>query len=143
LIFVPHRHSKIMFEFCCIYITRSTGSGKTTTLYSLVLHCSVALNRNVITLEDPVEKLHEEMVQIQVNEKAGITYSAGLKAILRHDPDIIMVGEIRDRETAEIAVRAALTGHPVILIEPCNYSMFKYLYTTLNYLRLKSRSIEQ
>ncbi|TMU85474.1 hypothetical protein FGG79_09630 [Bacillus sp. BHET2] len=97
-----------------MYITCSTGSGKTTTLYSLVHHCSVALNRNVITLEDPVEKQHDEMVQIQVNEKAGITYSTGLKAILRHDPDIIMVGEIRDRETAEIAIRASLTGHLVI-----------------------------
>ncbi|MDT9024849.1 MULTISPECIES: competence type IV pilus ATPase ComGA [Rossellomorea] len=104
----------LMYSHGLIIFTGPTGSGKTTTLYSLVLHCSVALNRNVITLEDPVEKLHEEMVQIQVNEKAGITYSAGLKAILRHDPDIIMVGEIRDRETAEIAVRAALTGHLVI-----------------------------
>jgi competence protein ComGA len=109
----------LMYSHGLIIFTGPTGSGKTTTLYSLVLHCSVALNRNVITLEDPVEKLHEEMVQIQVNEKAGITYSAGLKAILRHDPDIIMVGEIRDRETAEIAVRAALTGHPVIIKEPC------------------------
>lgn len=61
-----------------------------------------------------MEKQHDEMVQIQVNEKAGITYSTGLKAILRHDPDIIMVGEIRDRETAEIAIRASLTGHLVI-----------------------------
>ncbi|MCM2607137.1 GspE/PulE family protein [Rossellomorea marisflavi] len=102
-----HSHGLILF-------TGPTGSGKTTTLYSLVHHCAVSLNRNVITLEDPVEKAHDEMVQIQVNEKAGITYSTGLKAILRHDPDIIMVGEIRDKETAEIAVRAALTGHLVL-----------------------------
>ncbi|MBW3113598.1 MULTISPECIES: competence type IV pilus ATPase ComGA [Bacillaceae] len=107
LALLMHSHGLILF-------TGPTGSGKTTTLYSLVHHCSVVLNRNVITLEDPVEKQHDEMVQIQVNEKAGITYSTGLKAILRHDPDIIMVGEIRDRETAEIAVRASLTGHLVI-----------------------------
>ncbi len=104
----------LMYSHGLILFTGPTGSGKTTTLYSLVHHCSVALNRNVITLEDPVEKQYEEMVQIQVNEKAGITYSTGLKAILRHDPDIIMVGEIRDRETAEIAIRASLTGHLVI-----------------------------
>ncbi|MBN8190931.1 type II/IV secretion system protein [Bacillus sp. NTK074B] len=107
LALLMHSHGLILF-------TGPTGSGKTTTLYSLVHHCSVVLNRNVITLEDPVEKQHDEMVQIQVNEKAGITYATGLKAILRHDPDIIMVGEIRDRETAEIAVRASLTGHLVI-----------------------------
>lgn len=81
----------LMYSHGLILFTGPTGSGKTTTLYSLVHHCSVALNRNVITLEDPVEKQHEEMVQIQVNEKAGITYSTGLKAILRHDPDMIVV----------------------------------------------------
>ncbi len=111
----------LMYSHGLILFTGPTGSGKTTTLYSLVHHCSAALNRNVITLEDPVEKMYEDMVQIQVNEKAGITYSTGLKAILRHDPDIIMVGEIRDRETAEIAIRASLTGHSVILKEPCRY----------------------
>ncbi|MCA1054812.1 GspE/PulE family protein [Rossellomorea aquimaris] len=104
----------LMYSHGLIIFTGPTGSGKTTTLYSLVHHCSSALNRNVITLEDPIEKDHEDMVQIQVNEKAGITYSTGLKAILRHDPDIIMVGEIRDRETAETAIRAALTGHLVL-----------------------------
>lgn len=71
-------------------------------------------NRNVITLEDPIEKEHDLVLQVQVNEKAGVTYATGLKAILRHDPDIIMVGEIRDAETAKIAVRAALTGHLVL-----------------------------
>ncbi|GKU81174.1 hypothetical protein NCCP28_05700 [Niallia sp. NCCP-28] len=65
-------------------------------------------------MEDPIEKPQENVLQIQVNEKAGITYSTGLKAILRHDPDIIMVGEIRDGETAETAIRASLTGHLVI-----------------------------
>jgi competence protein ComGA len=97
-----------------IVFTGPTGSGKTTTLYSLVEHCSSVMQRNVVTLEDPVEKFNDSIVQVQVNEKAGVTYSAGLRAILRHDPDIIMVGEIRDEETAEIAIRAALTGHLVL-----------------------------
>ncbi|PLR89505.1 ATPase, T2SS/T4P/T4SS family, partial [Bacillus sp. T33-2] len=102
-----------------IVLTGPTGSGKTTTLYSLINESSDILNRNVITLEDPIEKQSDAVLQVQVNEKAGISYSAGLKAILRHDPDIIMVGEIRDRETAQIAVRAALTGHLVNIIEQC------------------------
>lgn len=76
-------------------------------------------NRNVITLEDPIEKENDRVLQVQVNEKAGVSYATGLKAILRHDPDIIMVGEIRDAETAKIAVRAALTGHLVSLIGTC------------------------
>jgi len=97
-----------------ILLAGPTGSGKTTTLYSLLYHSAVELKRNVITLEDPVEKYNENFLQMQVNEKAGITYAAGLKAILRHDPDVILIGEIRDAETAKIAVRAALTGHLVL-----------------------------
>lgn len=97
-----------------IILTGPTGSGKTTTLYSLLNENAHLYHRNVISLEDPIEKTQENVLQIQVNEKAGITYSTGLKAILRHDPDIIMVGEIRDAETAHIAVRAAMTGHLVI-----------------------------
>ncbi|TWT26144.1 competence type IV pilus ATPase ComGA [Planomicrobium sp. CPCC 101110] len=96
-----------------ILLTGPTGCGKSTTLYSLLKHCAETLNRNIITLEDPVERKNQSMLQIQVNEKAGLTYAAGLKAILRHDPDIIMIGEIRDADTAQIAVRAALTGHLV------------------------------
>lgn len=91
-----------------------TGSGKTTTLYSMTAHCVNLLNRHVITLEDPVENKQAHLLQVQVNERAGISYSTGLKAILRHSPDVIMVGEIRDRETAKIAVTAALTGHLVL-----------------------------
>ena len=102
-----HAHGLIIF-------TGPTGSGKTTTLYSMLSETSETINRNVITLEDPIEKPNDAMLQVQVNERAGISYSAGLKAILRHDPDIILVGEIRDKETAEIAVRAALTGHLVL-----------------------------
>lgn len=104
---LKHSHGLIIF-------TGPTGSGKTTTLYSLIHTSKQLFNRNIITLEDPIEKKSEEVLQVQVNEKAGITYATGLKAILRHDPDIIMVGEIRDPETARIAVRAALTGHLVL-----------------------------
>ena len=96
-----------------ILLTGPTGCGKSTTLYSLLKHCAEKLNRNIITLEDPVERKNQSILQIQVNEKAGLSYAAGLKAILRHDPDIIMIGEIRDADTAQIAVRAALTGHLV------------------------------
>lgn len=92
----------------------ATGSGKTTSLYSLIHHCSTALSRNVISLEDPVESNQDHLLQIQVNERAGVSYASGLKAILRHSPDIIMIGEIRDQETAQIAMEAALTGHLVI-----------------------------
>ena len=97
-----------------IFITGPTGCGKTTTIYSLTAHCVNNLERHVITLEDPVENNHSHLLQIQVNERSGMTYSAGLKAILRHSPDVIMIGEIRDSETAKIAVQAALTGHLVL-----------------------------
>lgn len=107
LSFLHHSHGLIIF-------TGPTGSGKTTTLYTLLRVCQDEWNRNVITLEDPIEKRTENVLQVQVNEKAGITYATGLKAILRHDPDVIMVGEIRDAETAKISVRAALTGHLVL-----------------------------
>jgi competence protein ComGA len=97
-----------------IILTGPTGSGKTTTLYTLLEKSTNLFDRNVIALEDPIEKESDAVLQVQVNEKAGISYAAGLKAILRHDPDIIMVGEIRDSETAKTAVRAALTGHLVL-----------------------------
>lgn len=97
-----------------LLITGATGSGKTTTLYSLIHHCTKELLRHVISLEDPVERTQNHMLQIQVNERAGVTYSAGLRAILRHTPDVILIGEIRDRETAQIAFEAALTGHLVL-----------------------------
>lgn len=97
-----------------VLFTGATGTGKSTTLYSMIQYCQKALSRHVISLEDPVEIAQEELLQIQVNERAGITYAAGLKAILRHSPDVIMIGEIRDKETAKIAVEAALTGHLVL-----------------------------
>ncbi|MCM3389935.1 Flp pilus assembly complex ATPase component TadA [Ureibacillus chungkukjangi] len=92
----------------------ATGSGKTTSLYSLINYTSESLARHVISLEDPVESNQSNLLQIQVNERAGVTYAAGLKAILRHSPDVIMIGEIRDRETAKIAIEASLTGHLVL-----------------------------
>lgn len=92
----------------------ATGSGKTTSMYSLINYCSDTLARHVISLEDPVESSQENLLQIQVNERAGVTYAAGLKAILRHSPDVIMIGEIRDQETANIAIEAALSGHLVL-----------------------------
>jgi type IV pilus assembly protein PilB len=95
-----------------ILVTGPTGSGKTTTLYS-VLNALKDLRRNIITLEDPVEYTIESIHQSQVNVKAGLTFAGGLRSIVRLDPDIIMIGEIRDKETAEIAIQAALTGHLV------------------------------
>lgn len=96
-----------------ILVTGPTGSGKTTTLYS-ALDQLAKPNINIITVEDPVEKQIDGINQVQVNVKAGLTFSAGLRSILRQDPDIVMIGEIRDAETAEIAIRAAITGHLVL-----------------------------
>ncbi|WP_026023076.1 competence type IV pilus ATPase ComGA [Paenisporosarcina sp. TG20] len=95
-------------------ITGPTGCGKTTTMYSLTSYSAQQLNRHVISLEDPVENSQSHLLQIQVNERSGISYASGLKAILRHSPDVIMIGEIRDAETAQAAVQASLTGHLVI-----------------------------
>ncbi len=96
-----------------ILITGPTSSGKTTTLYAALNEINT-LEKNIITIEDPVEYTLEGINQIQVNTKAGMTFARGLRAILRQDPDVIMVGEIRDGETAKIAVRAATTGHLVL-----------------------------
>ena len=96
-----------------ILVTGPTGSGKTTTLYSTLAILNQSTT-NLITIEDPVEYRREGMHQIQINTKAGMTFASALRSILRQDPDIIMVGEMRDHETAEIAIRAALTGHLVL-----------------------------
>lgn len=95
-----------------ILVTGPTGSGKTTTLYS-VLSTINTVDKNIITVEDPVEYQLEGIGQIQVNPKIDLTFANGLRSILRQDPDVIMVGEIRDAETAEIAIHASLTGHLV------------------------------
>ncbi len=100
---LTHAHGMIL-------VTGPTGSGKSTTLHACLQHIATP-DKNIITVEDPVEYNADNISQIQVNEKVGLTFSAGLRSILRQDPDIIMVGEIRDSETADIALRAALTGH--------------------------------
>lgn len=96
-----------------ILSTGPTGSGKTTTLYAMLNYLN-SPERNIVTIEDPIEYTIENITQAQINVKAGFTFDQGLRAILRQDPDVIMVGEIRDRETAEVAVHAALTGHIVL-----------------------------
>lgn len=96
-----------------LYLTGPTGSGKTTTLY-LVLQALARRQINISTVEDPVERSLPHIAQTQINPTAGLTFETGLRAILRQDPDVIMVGETRDRETAAISVRAAITGHMVL-----------------------------
>ncbi|NOX38461.1 MAG: type II/IV secretion system protein [Calditrichaeota bacterium] len=101
------------FKDGMILVTGPTGSGKTTTLYAALNQIKSVAN-NILTIEDPIEYMLEGINQVQVNEKAGITFATALRSFLRQDPDVILVGEIRDRETAEIAVQAALTGHLVL-----------------------------
>ncbi|HZJ86847.1 MAG TPA: ATPase, T2SS/T4P/T4SS family [Erysipelothrix sp.] len=96
-----------------LLLTGPTGSGKTTTLYSMLNEISTP-DISIVTVEDPVEKQFEGITQVQINERAGLTFAAGLRSILRQDPDVIMLGEIRDAETATIAIRAAITGHFVL-----------------------------
>ncbi len=96
-----------------ILVTGPTGSGKTTTLYSAIRHVQ-SVGVNIVTVEDPVEYRLPGIVQVQVNEKAGLNFASALRSILRQDPDVVLVGEVRDRETAQIAVQASLTGHLVL-----------------------------
>jgi general secretion pathway protein E len=96
-----------------ILVTGPTGSGKSTTLYAALNHLN-SPEKNIITIEDPIEYQLKGVGQIQVNPKIDLTFAAGLRSILRQDPDIVMVGEIRDAETAEIAMQASLTGHLVL-----------------------------
>jgi general secretion pathway protein E len=96
-----------------VLVTGPTGSGKTTTLYAALRGLNDGA-RNILTVEDPVEYAVDGVGQTQVNSKVGLTFAAGLRAILRQDPDVVMIGEIRDRETADIAVQASLTGHLVL-----------------------------
>jgi type II secretory ATPase GspE/PulE/Tfp pilus assembly ATPase PilB-like protein len=96
-----------------ILVTGPTGSGKTTSLYS-ILNILNTLEINICTIEDPVEYGIRRVTQVQVNTLTGLTFAAGLRSLLRHDPNVIMIGEIRDAETAEIAIHSALTGHLVL-----------------------------
>lgn len=94
--------------------TGPTGSGKSTSMYALLEAAAKEANKKIICIEDPVEVINQNFIQIQINERGGLTYGSALKACLRHDPDIIMIGEIRDEETAKSVFRASLTGHTVI-----------------------------
>src|SRR5258707_13343644 len=103
----------IKSPFGMVICAGPTGSGKTTTLYATLNEVNHS-ESNVMTIEDPVEYIFPSINQIQIKEQVGVTFAGGLKAILRQDPDVIMVGEIRDAETARIAVQSALTGHFVL-----------------------------
>jgi type IV pilus assembly protein PilB len=105
--------SMITKPYGMILSTGPTGSGKTTTLYSILKEINQT-DINIITLEDPVEYRVGKIRQFELNKKAGMTFATGIRAVLRQDPDVIMVGEIRDSETASVAVQAALTGHKVL-----------------------------
>jgi type IV pilus assembly protein PilB len=121
--------------FGMIIISGPTGSGKTTTLYSLISKISNP-EINITTIEDPVEYIMDSANQIQVNNEAGVTFAKGLRSIVRQDPDVILVGEIRDRETAEISVNAALTGHLL-------FSTFHANNAATTFLRLGDMGIEK
>jgi type IV pilus assembly protein PilB len=105
--------SAIHQAYGAVLVTGPTGSGKSTSLYAALGEINTP-EKNIITIEDPVERQVEGVTQVQINPKAGLTFANGLRAMMRADPDVIMVGEIRDRETAQIAVEAALTGHLVL-----------------------------
>jgi type IV pilus assembly protein PilB len=106
-------HTGFMSPYGAVLVTGPTGSGKTTSLYAAVNQLNT-IERSILTIEDPVEYQLQGISQVNVNVKAGLTFAAGLKAALRSDPDIVMIGEIRDGETAQIAIEAALTGHLVL-----------------------------
>ncbi len=115
--FHPDEHARIDALLACreglILVTGPTGSGKTTTLYAALQRLQQR-NLNIVTVEDPIEYRIPGIVQVQVHERAGLTFASALRSIMRQDPDVILVGEIRDRETAEIAIQASLTGHLVL-----------------------------
>jgi type IV pilus assembly protein PilB len=100
-------------SYGAVLVTGPTGSGKSTSLYGALMELNTP-EKNIITIEDPVEYQIEGITQVQVNNRAGLTFATGLRSMMRADPDILMVGEIRDRETAQIAIEGALTGHMVL-----------------------------
>ena len=109
-----HRFEKLLASpEGLVLVTGPTGSGKTTTLYSGLRHVQ-SQQKNIVTVEDPIEYRIEGVNQVQVHDRSGLTFAAALRSILRQDPDVVLVGEIRDRETAEIALKAGMTGHLVL-----------------------------
>jgi len=106
-------HKALKLPHGILLVTGPTGSGKTTTLYSMLAQLA-DVKKAIVTIEDPIERKFKGITQVQVNARAGLTFANGLRSILRQDPDTIMIGEIRDGETAEIAIRAAITGHFVL-----------------------------
>jgi general secretion pathway protein E len=109
----PRFHKFLTHKEGIILVTGPTGSGKTTTLYSVLRHLSRP-EINIVNVEDPVELIHDDFNQVQIKPQIGITFANAIRTVLRQDPDVIMVGEIRDNETADMAVQAALTGHLVL-----------------------------
>jgi general secretion pathway protein E len=128
----------IVLPYGMLLVTGPTGSGKTTTLYAAISEINDGRD-NFLTIEDPVEYELDDVEQIPVNEKQGLTFATGLRSILRHDPDKIMVGEIRDRETAEMAIQAALTGHNVYSTLHANNSFD--VFSRLQYMGVDSYSL--
>lgn len=110
-----------------VLITGATGSGKTTTIYALLEELKKRDKAIIISIEDPVERPLEGIIQMEVNEKAGITFNHSLQAILRHDPDIIVIGEIRDEQTAILAIQAAMTGHLVLASLHATNAFFSFM----------------
>mgnify|MGYP004703299421 CR=1 FL=1 len=106
-------HKALKLPHGILLVTGPTGSGKTTTLYSMLAQLA-DIKKAIVTIEDPIERKFKGITQVQVNPRAGLTFASGLRSILRQDPDTIMIGEIRDGETAEISIRAAITGHFVL-----------------------------
>src|SRR5205085_8951671 len=110
---LDHFREAITLPYGMLLISGPTGSGKTTTLYSALSEIK-SVHRNLVTVEDPIEYHIDSVNQVHANHKVGMTFARALRSILRQDPDVIMVGEIRDAETADIAVKSALTGHLVL-----------------------------
>ncbi|WP_078391724.1 ATPase, T2SS/T4P/T4SS family [Shouchella patagoniensis] len=104
----------LTFQSGLMLFTGPTGSGKTTTIYAILEELMKVGGRVIVSIEDPVERSLEGVIQVETNERAGITFETALKAVLRHDPDVIVIGEIRDEKTAKLAFQAAITGHLVI-----------------------------
>ncbi|SFE30102.1 competence type IV pilus ATPase ComGA [Alteribacillus iranensis] len=114
-----------------VILTGPTGSGKTSTLYTFMNEISYRNNR-IVSIEDPIEIQNDQFIQTEINEKAGLSYTEMLRSSLRHDPDVLMIGEIRDEDTAQLAIRAALTGHLVLTTMHAN-SPFGAIRRLLDY----------